>query len=118
MKSIFCETHTRNTPTLTFTLTDDSTGAAVDLTDATVTFTAVLYRGDGDPSISETCDAAGDPTTGVCSLTLSETDTATAGRYECEMLIEWTTSEKRATLKLGDLLITRTLTPAAAPEGA
>jgi len=116
VKNIFCETHTRNTPTLTFTLTDDATGAAVDLTDATVTFTAMSYGGDS-PEISEACDPAVDPTTGVCSLTLSEADTAASGRYECELLIEWATAEKRATSKLGDLLITRTLTPAAEPEG-
>ena len=96
-----------NTPTFSFTVTD-SDGSAVNLTDATVKFTAADKADAAATAWSETCtvdDAEG----GLCHCDLAAEDTATPGEYDAELNIEWSSGKILTSARFA-IKIKRTMT--------
>ena len=92
----------------TLTLTED--GAPMDLTGATVRWTARVRAGDADTVIAKTSSAgiaiANDPTTGVAVLTIDAADTSGfAGRRDLVWDVEVTRGGKTRTVLTGVLRV-------------
>ena len=72
-----------STPTFTFTVYDS--GAAYDLTSATVKFRAKTSTSASSYQFDRSCTLSSDE--GVCTVKLTTTDTDTAGTYTAELHI-------------------------------